>query len=538
MAKPLQGPTPPTQLFELGKYGVVLDLDPHLIPPEAWSNANNVIFTERGVERSKGHEQVFGAMSVTPEFIINVPDVGASFWIYTSLTKAYVFEGGVHTNITRQTAGVDVNYTTSDGRTWNGTVFGGIPIINNGVDLPQFWGTLSPGVKLANMTTFVGPGASTLRAAIIRTFGEYLVALNVTEAGVQLEHSVYWSHKASPGTLPSSWDYSDPEVDAGRLFLTDSHGGTILDGGLLGDELIIYKEFSTHSLRFVGGGAIFAPRLLLDGAGLFAPRCFCSFDQGTKHFVVTSDDIIIHAGTKESKSVAADRVQRAIFTEIDATNFLNSLVFENRVTKECWFCYPTTGSTYPNKAARWNYKDNTWSFRDFDGVSTDFGNITEGTGLWDSDSGIWDSDSEPWSIEQRTAQVYVNRVKAFQLEQGYLFDTVTPTAFMERTGISIDGRDRKGALRASFTQRKLLSRIWPKIVGTAMMGIQAGKQELISGPVSYQASQTFDANTQRYLDSVAEPANGLLLALRFQTQHNDPWVLEGEDLYVEKLGGL
>src|SRR5207342_1771282 len=188
------------------------------------------------------------------------------------------YEGGVHTNITRQSGGVDVDYTTTTGRLWNGTIFGGIPILTNGLDIPQYWGTLSPGTKLANMTTFTGPGASTLRAKIIRSFGEYLVALNVTENSVPLRHAVYWSHKAGVGTLPTSWDYSDPEVDAGRLFLTDSHGGVIQDGGLLGDELIIYKEYSTHALRFVGGGTIFAPRLILDGSGLFAPRCFCSFD--------------------------------------------------------------------------------------------------------------------------------------------------------------------------------------------------------------------------------------------------------------------
>jgi len=533
-----RGLTDPTQLYQLGKLGVISDVDPHLIPPEAWTNANNVLFTERGVERSKGHEQVFGTMSVAPEFIINVPGVGASYWIYTSLTKAYVYEGGVHTNITRQTAAVDVNYTTVNGRTWNGTIFGGIPIINNGVDIPQYWGSLNPAVKLTNLTTFTGPGASTLRAAVIRTFGEYLIALNVTEAGVVLPHAVYWSHKAGVGTLPTSWDYSDPEVDAGRLFLTDSHGGTIQDGGLLGDERIIYKEYSTHALRFVGGGTIFAPRMLLDGSGIFAPRCFCSFDKGTKHFVVTADDVIIHAGTKETKSIAIDRVQRAIFLNVDATNYQNSFCFENQATNECWFCFPTTGNTYPNRAARWKYDNNTWSFRDFDGVSTDFGNVTAASGIWDSDSGIWDLDSEPWSVESRTQQVYVNRVKAFQLETGYLFDLVTPTAFVERTGLAVDGRDRSGGLRASFTSRKLLTRIWPKIVGTTMVNIQAGKQELIDGAVSYQAEQTFDASINRYLDSTAEPVNGLLLAVRYETQHNDPWVLAGHDLYIEKLGGL
>ena len=70
------------------------------------------------------------------------------------------------------------------------------------------------------------------------------------------------------------------------------------------------------------------------------------------------------------------------------------------------------------------------------------------------------------------------------------------------------------------------------------MSIQAGKQELVDGTVSWQAAQTFDATTNRFLNSTADPVNGLLLAVRYETQNNDPWVLEGHDLYIEKLGGL
>lgn len=525
------------QLYNLGSLGVILDVKPHLLPPEAWNNANNVVGDKNGIKGCKGHAQCFGTLSISAEFVMSVPGVGSSFWFYTSLTKAYVYEGGVHTNITRQTASSDVNYTGTAGRQWNGTILGGIPFINNGVDIPQYWSALNPATKLANFTAFVSP-VGTLRANILRAFGEYLVALNVVDNGVRLAQAVYWSHKADPGTLPTSMDYTDPEVDAGRTFLTDAHGGQILDAGMLGDLLVIYKEYSTHTLRLVGGDAIMQPAMILEGSGIFAPRCFCSFMDGTKHFVVTANDIIVHAGTRDTKSLAQDRV-KAIFNEIDPVNFVNSFVFENKTTKECWFCYPTIGATYPNRVARWDYINDTWWFRDFDGTSTDYGTITDAsTDTWDTDSQVWDADSETWSNESRTSQVYVGRTtKAFKLETGNLFDTTIIPSFAERSGISIDGKDRQGNPKASLTSRKLLSRIWPKLSGSSQVTVRTGKQELLNDPVSWDSGQVFDIATQRYLDSSATPVNGTLLAIRYEHNAADTFALEGHDLYITKVGG-
>lgn len=532
----------PIELTNIGKYGVIADTKSHRIPPEAWTDANNVVFDDNGIGPAGGHAPIFGDLSVTSEFIMNVPGLGASYWIYASTEKAYVYEGGVHTNITRQTASTDVDYTlgAGDGRLWQGTIFGGIPIINNGVDLPQYWPDLNVAVKLANLDNFEGPGSVPLRAKIIRAFGSYLIALNVVEDGTPLPHSVYWSHKADPGAIPTSWDYTDPTVDAGRTHLTDVHGGEIFDAGLLGNVLIIYKEASTHVLRFSGGNDIFSTDLLLATSGLFAPRCFCAFDNGTKHFVVTSDDIITHAGTKQIQNIAEDRVRNKIFSEIDPTYYLNSFVFENRLTKECWFCYPTIGSEYPTRAARWKYLKNTWTFRDFDGVSTDFGAVTDASAdAWDDDNEVWDSDDEPWSIESRVQQIFVNRFDAFKLDVGYLFNGVAPACYVERIGLAIDGKDRDGELRASLSSRKLLSRVWPKITGgTAVVRMQAGKQELLEGPVTWDSPQLFDPATQRFLDSSNEPVNGLLIAIRYEVESGGAWKIEGHDLYITRVSKL
>jgi len=524
---------PAVEIHDLGKFGVISDLSSHQLPPEAWSDARNVRFNKRGAQRMSGHSQVFGTMSDTPEFICNIIGDDEQFWVYFSLTDAFAYDGS-HTEITR----VSGDYTGTVGRSWNCTILGGVPIFNNGVDLPQYWPTIATGTPLIDLPDFEGPSAVSLRAKVLRAFGPYLVALNVTENGIRFPQTLQWSHKTDPGSIPSSWDYTDPAVDAGRIQLTDVKGGDILDAQLLGDELIIYKEYSTHALRLVGGNEIFAPRLLLSTSGLFAPRCATPFKDGTRHFCVTSDDIIIHAGTKETRSIAKDRVQNQIFNEIDPTDFGNSHVFENRLTKECWFAYPTNGNEYPNRAAIWNYDDDTWTFRDFTGVSTDVGSLTETSLLWDAETNIWNTVESTWSTESRAKVIFVDRVKAFLLDSTFQFDGVNPTVFMERTGLSIDGKDREGKPRASLITRKLAHRIWPKITGENTISVTLGKQELLGGVVEYDNTQQFDPATQKFLDSSATPVNGLLIAVRYEATSDTTWILEGHDLYVERLGEL
>lgn len=520
------------ELYNLGELGCIQDVAAHLLPPEAWSNVNNMQFDKKGASRARGHEQVFGTLSLTnPEFIFNVPALGASYWMYATLTKVFVYESGVHTNITRQTASVDVDYTTIVGRDWQGTIIGGIPILNNKSDIPQYWPTLSPATKLANLANW----PSTLRAKVVKSFGPYLVAMNLTEGAVSLPQAVRWSHKADPGTIPSSWDFTDPVVDAGRLELTDVKGGQILDAALLGNNLIIYKESSTHSFRFIGGADLFSPELILATSGILALHCVTPFDKGTRHFVVTSNDIITHTGTKAYESIVTDRERDAIFSELDAANLANSFVFEVESRNQCYFCYPTTGQTYPNKAAIWNYRENSWTFRDWTGVSVDTGTITDTpVGDWDSDGFTWDSDAEGWSSESKVNPVFISRTlsQAFEMEQGYAFGVSTPTAFLERIGIAIDGKDRQGKPKASFSSVKQINRVWPKIRGTALVTVSVGSQDDIDGTLTYSPSVVFNPQVDKYVDSVA---TGRLLAIRYEATSNDFWRLEGHDLEIVKL---
>jgi hypothetical protein len=523
------------EMTELGKYGVIQDMPDHILPPEAFTNGRNIRFSKRGVRRMEGHEQVFGTLSIVPEFITNVGTEQGSFWIYTSLTKAYVVEAGVHTNITRQVAMADVDYTATEGRQWNSTFIGGVPILNNGIDIPQWWSDLNPSQNLDDMTDW----PSTLRAKVLRGFGGHLVALNITDNGVLQPHKIRWSHKADPGTLPSSWDVSDPTVDAGQIDLTDIEGGEIVDGYLLGQYLIIYKAGATHAMRFSGNNEIFAFDLLLSTSGILAARTATPFKKGTQHFVVTEDDVIIHAGAKEASSVFEDRDKNFLFRDMDATNYVNTHVFDNVKQKECWICYPSNGSEYPDMAAIWDYKNDTVTFRELPGlVSVDSGPVSESVGgTWDAETGAWDSQTAPWAITSRNDLVGISRstTGAARYDSGYAFGATTPTAFIERTGLSIDGQDKNRRPISSLASRKLLTRLWPKISGAAQVTIRAGSQQLLNGTITWADPQVFDPATMKYLDFTVE---GLLLAWRIEWAADVALEIQGVDFEIVKIAGL
>lgn len=519
---------PVVQLFNLGATGIVKDIPGHLLPPEVWTDGNNMQMIDLYAKRSLGYEQIFGTPTVVPGFVLFVPASSDNFWIYTSLAKAYVYDGTTHTNITRAAG----DYTAINYRDWNGCLLGGVPILNNGEDVPQYWSALAPATALANLPNW----PSTLRAKVIRNFGKYLVAINLTDDGSSLPHAVQWSHAADPGTVPSSWDNTDATVDAGRTHLTDIQGGELVDAYLLGNYLILYKQRSTHLLRYVGGNDIMGSDFLFN-TGLLAARAAAPIDSGFRHFCVGEDDVYIHSGTKQLEYPLDKKDRRYFFSDIDTTNYANMFVIDNPGKEEVWICYPTSGSTYPNKVLIYNYKTKATSFRDFAGVTASFGTVPVSLGeTWDSSSGSWDEDTGIWDLASTRMMVAgdVLATKFWGQEIAFPFGTQNGSSFLQRTGLAIVGRDNQGQPKLDYQSRRLVRRIWPKIRGTANVQVRIGMQEELDGEITWTPYKLF-VPAQKYLDF---EISGRMPAVEFRSDDAAGWQIEGYDLDVEVLGVL
>lgn len=528
---------PTVDINDVGKIGAVFDTKDYMLPPEAWTIAVNMRYKDDGLETWGGWAQVFGTPPVAPHFLFPLSTITNKYWIYTSLTKAYVWDGATHTNITRQTAGVDVNYSASNSYEWNGTLLGGVPILNNGIDVPQQWIPTAVGTKLANLANW----PANTRARVIRAYGPYLIAINVSVGGVSYPHLVKWSNEADPGSVPTSWDANDPAENTGETDLPDTEGGVLVDARVLGQTMYLYKESSVWKMRFVGGRFIFdfgmAPWLTTNG--ILAERCVTTTGDGLKHVWATQDDIMWHDGNAV-RSVLTGRQRRRLFNELDPVAFRTSFMWTNPAAQEVIFCYPTTGVTQPNRALIMNY-----------GAGDDF-IITEANGInfrhaatgplespsgetWADGTDLWSDDTGPWSqlLRRRTLIAATDTSKIHQVDGVYTRDGVPFASMLRRTGLGLIGRKRDGTPIVDFQAMKMFKRVWPKLRGTTGVAVRFVVQDLVDGPVRYGGFSTIVPTATTYIDP--GPMSGRAVGLEFSVG-GGYWGIDGYKIDIERMG--
>lgn len=531
---------------DLANFGVVRDGAEYMLPVEAWTYGMNVGFSDDGMRKLPGWASIFGTPGVAPHFVMPVLSQESVYWLYTSLTKAYVYDGSTHTNITRQTMAADVNYTPSNTRDWNGTILGGIPIFNNGADVPQFWSpAYATSNKLADLSNW---SPSNMRAKIIRAFGAYLVAYNITKGSTLYPHMVKWSDAALPGQLPGTWDETDDTADTGEEDLTDVNSGVIMEAYPIGANMSIYKENSTWIQRFVGGRKIFDIQPLFATSGILAPRCVGNTHDGKYQFVVSQDDIIVHNGQGEPLSVisvpdAEGRFRsskKSLFNSLDVSNYRNSFVFCNPINQEMWFCYPASGSTNPNRALIWNYqKGLPGILSEADGITfrnASVGPAAVGGYTWTTTPYTWATADVPWENLSRRKLIVcgTDDTLFFEFGTGTQRNGANFAAVALREALGVLGRRRNGAWIEDFKQMKMVTRIWPKVTG-GPLNMRVGVQQVVDGPISWSPVQSFDPLTEMWKDFTV---TGRAISFEFSSTDAVDWKLEGYKYEQQPLGNF
>ena len=123
----------------------------------------------------------------------------------------------------------------------------------------------------------------------------------------------------------------------------------------MANTMFIYKERSIWKMNFIGGTFIFQFDTFLEDVGILAPRCVCMDITGTRHVVVTQDDIIVHNGNTP-ESILTDRQRITLFNSMNRDAAQTCFMFNNKVKDEIWFCFPEAGRLNPTRALMWNAK--------------------------------------------------------------------------------------------------------------------------------------------------------------------------------------
>jgi len=509
-------------VFQVGSpQGMAKDINPTALPNEVFSHTENVRFENGAAKKILGHDSVFTAPAVAPYFLLNITGA-TNYWYYGGSAKIYRTDGTNNVDVTRASGGDYQTNLTGTGN-WVGSVFNGLPLLCNGVDDPQIFDTSS--TKFIDLTNW--PASTTCKS--IRPFGNYLIALNMTESGNDLQNKVRWSDAST--TIPSTW-VAGATNDAGSNTIGDE-GDIIVDGFSLNKSFIIYKEKSTWLVNYIGGNLVFSFQKLFNDTGILSRNCVVEFDG--KHFVVTEGDLIVHNGVSK-QSVATNLVKRTLFGELDSTNYRNIFVVHNKQKDEIWVCYPTIGSTYCNKALIWNYTSKSFSFRELPNILHIATGIVNpgvaGSPVWSGQSQSWISynTTENWGqrnynpTETSILMAGTTDTKFYRGDHGFNFDGNNFNMILERKGLTLDG---------NTNTVKQVRKVTPRFTGTGSCEIFVGSSMSPNGTYTYNTQQSVNPNSQNKVDA---RSTGKYIAIKFQNTTGTTFELNGYDLEYEVLG--
>lgn len=573
----------------VGQVGVITDVPPYDLPPNAWNDAMNVRFDGTKIEKFGGNRRLMERFVKDGEQTLAIAPLRDSrtdfSWIVATDKNLYKVKSP--TDIKNASKTEDA-YQARLESTWYYTTLSNCLIMNTLNDVPQ---GIKPGQEkfqdLPNwgkVSGFDSEGKPALvqqrwSANVIRSYKNFLVCMNMYEGDTeQTEYPqrIRWSDIADVNDFPQDWDSGSTTNSAGFNDLTDATG-EIIDGLHMRDSFVIYTTEDTFLMQYIGGNAIFRFTKLFTGSGLLARQCVTEFDG--KHFVISQNDIYVHDGSSR-KSIVAGRVREHLMREITSINPTATRVFTNYPQKEVWitYCRPGTekrngGDWAPNKAAVWNWEFDTWTFYELPDqtdlnlvapLSTDTRNWedyvpTPGT---DPDPNSWAgiSEFEQWEITSQNfaSQYFVALGKfgtIFQLDIGERFhNDIFTEAYSggdENKPIPITPDVFKGtevALVAWFERRQLdfddigvptwanvkVRKCYPQFTGTGSCDIQIGGSNDPKTLPTYKQTQRFTIG-QNYQTSFR--VNNKYLAIKFVDDQLGQWSFTGYDLDL-LVGGL
>jgi len=350
----------------VGDIGVVTDILPSALPTNAFTRAKNVRFDEGKVARSPVFRSIKDSLGMNPRFTYGIPAASSGgFAVIVIVSDEYAIKQYANGSISSLQGSIST--TTANASPITGTSLADMVYINRQDQVPVYMA--NGGSSFAALPNW----DANWRATSIRAYGDFLLALNTTEGGVNYPSRVRYSNLTLANSVPDSWDASDTTKSAGFNDLVQMKTG-IVDGLTLGTNFIIYSKDQVWLMEFVGGTFIHNFRKLFSDCGVINQNCVAEVE-GT-HYVFDHDDIYVH-DSHTRQSICDKRVKNYIFSGLNTAKTDRCFVHHNADLDEVMFCYVSgddmaeyTNGDRCNRAAVFNYKNQTWSFTDLPNVSS------------------------------------------------------------------------------------------------------------------------------------------------------------------------
>jgi hypothetical protein len=379
-------------LRKLGAVGVITDANPYDLPPNAFSAANNVVFTANRIQRAPVFKQLFNPVRSALTYV-------AATMSYVSNTNVYnSAEGGSSASarfvgsFAHPTAGESVFVCENDGtvRAYpsnnltfltpsNGLVTNDNPWSHAQVSGVSFLARkgMRPYARTISKEPVYnlmrGDWVSTDTATVVRSYTGFAIMLGMNKNGVDYPTMVKWANPFGFGSTTDQifWDPANTAYVSGENVISDMKY-PIRDGLTLGNSFVIYNQQQLWLMEYRGDASVFGFRRLPFEGGIINTNCVVEVEN--QHFVFGEQDIYVHDGMSR-RSLADARVRQRIYNTLDRSKQTSCFVVHDSVSKLIHFCYSTlqdeasfNGTAFCNQAAIYNYANDTWSFMDLPNV--------------------------------------------------------------------------------------------------------------------------------------------------------------------------
>lgn len=503
--------------------GVNRDLPPNELPDDIYSDCLNMEAFDIGMRSMRGHTLAFPSPLFAPEYLVFNDRPGLFFWIYASGAGIGVTDGELHFDIT-PAAGVTSVYP---GVQWTHANLNSLVVLNNQVDVPVYWDNVTSNI----MIPLPDWPAATVAGAI-REFNYNLIAFNIDGPGGTLDNQMLWSNSADPGAIPDSWTPL-PDNSAGSNTLSDTPG-QLIDGQQFRDEMMIFKEHSTYTMRFIGGNQVFAFRKLFTTSGLLTTGC--SAEYLGRVVILTDGDLILSDG-QSGESLIDKRMRSWLFNQLDTDNYQNAFITAYQAENQVWVCFPENGETDCTLALVWDATDNKIGIRDLipptpSVARGQVGNVT-GVISWSADPDNWSQDTTIWNqaifnpTEDALLQADRIATETYAVNEGTSFNGTPINSKVEKSGMSFGDE---------FAV-KLIRKVVPRIIGNVgtKVTIRVGAAGNDADIIAWTPPQDFIIGTQSQALDVL--VNGRFIAFSVESETDQPsWQLIGMDFAFDWKG--
>ena len=391
---------PILNLREMGSMGVVSDIAPWDLPPNALSDGMNFRLQSGKIQSAGGIDPVSPDSTDRLGHIAQSTDaLGDSSWLVcgrssVSLLRANGFD---------YLAGEDVS--NSDATKWSTCQIGSVMFLNHPDLYPMYW-VDEPGnvnTPLKPLPWHLGGEDDTetwedkgYRCRILRAHKNFLFALATYEGDEEYPDKVFWSAPAEPNGIPFSWrpTIEQPDSIAGSVSL--GRGGAIVGAESLRDSFVIYSEKALSVMDYTGDSLGWRRRAVSETAGLVSKEAIQEI-KGT-HIFFSGDDVLSYDGNQMS-SLMHNRLRKRLSAKVNWGAVSTSWAGHYQTFNEVWIAVPEDGAQSPTTAYCFNYRDNTWSIRDLEKnvAHGSFGSTpSKSVNPWEGFVTSWDNERSTW----------------------------------------------------------------------------------------------------------------------------------------------